>query len=144
MQPYAYTLTHEYLSLLKPREVSFLSKRENILVGIQDFILWILKNYGLSVYSVKGVFFLENIVFDKQDFSPDMKLEFKQSGLNFNKQEDRKSWIENSPYSEELKKVTHIWCLDSRNNIYDPFGVLQFLKKGKIPDLSFDRYLQLE
>ena len=104
MRPYAETLTAEYLSILKPKDVSFLSKRENICFGIQDFTLWILKNYGLSVYSVSGVFFAENFVFDKIDFTFEMKSEFNKSNLNFNKKEDRKLWIETNHYSDELTK----------------------------------------
>lgn len=143
MKTYSHQLTQEYLDSLNCRDVSFFKKRENIPFAIQDFMLWILKNYGLSLRLVKGYFLFENFVFDKEDFTFEMKTEFKKSGLNFNKKEDRKFWIENNLYSHELKKIPHEWCEDIVGNIYDPFGFLQFFLSKKTPDLLPNRYIEL-
>ena len=144
MDHYPKFVIEDYLSVLKPRDISYFSRRENISFGIHDFILWALKNHGLSLVRIEGYFIADEVSYDKIDFTKEMLEEFMSTGKNFNSKKERKQWIENDYlYSTELKKIHHMWCIDIKDNIYDPFGYLQFLKKNKIKDLTSSHYIQI-
>lgn len=96
---------------------------------------------GIDLTKHGGFFVADHVVYDKADFTKEMKIEFKHSGLDFNNPDDRKQFIETNPkYSEEWKKIPHFWLQDAQGNIYDPSGYIQFVKTGLSSDLDKSRY----
>jgi translation elongation factor EF-1beta len=132
------SLVDNFLSSLTDKEIKFYSIRDNCGPCCLDFISYAAKQ-GVNLKRVRGEFRVDSVVHDKSDFTPDMKTEFRSSGLNFNDSKDRKHWIEQSKYSESWHLIPHYWCIDSRGIIYDPAGVLQF--KNVSSDLSKNRYI---
>ena len=105
-----------------------------------DFIDWA-KQQGIELKRVRGEFVADEVVSAKADFTPEMKKEFAQSGLDWNSAADRKAWIEQSKYAEEWKRVPHYWTVDKDGNIHDPSGYQQLVKTGLASDLDPSRYI---
>lgn len=105
-----------------------------------DFIDWA-KQQGIELKRVRGEFVADEVVSAKADFTPEMKKEFMQSGLDWNSAADRKAWIEQSKYAEEWKRVPHYWTVDKDGNIHDPSGYQQLVKTGLAKDLDPSRYI---
>ena len=105
-----------------------------------DFIDWA-KQQGIELKRVRGEFVADEVVSAKADFTPEMKKEFAQSGLDWNSAADRKAWIEQSEYAEEWKRVPHYWTVDKDGNIHDPSGYQQLVKTGLAKDLDPSRYI---
>jgi len=105
-----------------------------------DFIDWA-KQQGIELKRVRGEFVADEVVSAKADFTPEMKKEFAQSGLDWNSAADRKAWIEQSKYAEEWKRVPHYWTVDKDGNIHDPSGYQQLVKTGLASDLDPGRYI---
>jgi len=105
-----------------------------------DFIDWA-KQQGIELKRVRGEFVADEVVSAKADFTPEMKKEFAQSGLDWNSAADRKAWIEQSKYAEEWKRVPHYWTVDKDGNIHDPSGYQQLVKTGLAKDLDPSRYI---
>ena len=105
-----------------------------------DFIDWA-KQQGIELKRVRGEFVADEVVSAKADFTPEMKKEFAQSGLDWNSAADRKAWIEQSEYAEEWKRVPHYWTVDKDGNIHDPSGYQQLVKTGLASDLDPSRYI---
>ena len=100
------------------------------------------KRKGLELQRYGGYFVADNVVYDKADFTKEMKREFLQQGLDFNDPHARKEFIgSNSEYSEEWKKVPHYCLQDKQGNVYDPTGYIQFVNTGLAKDLASSRYL---
>ncbi|MEM2159378.1 MAG: hypothetical protein QXN55_00280 [Candidatus Nitrosotenuis sp.] len=77
---------------------------------------------------VKGEFKADKVVYDKADFTKEMRTDFiSRKYGDFNSAADRKRFIEEF-YPEEWKLIPHYWVEDSRKNIYDPSGYPQFIK----------------
>lgn len=106
-----------------------------------DFRDWARREKGIELKRVRGEFVADEVVSAKADFTPEMKKEFAQSGLDWNSAADRKAWIEQSKYAEEWKRVPHYWTVDSEGNIHDPSGYQQLVKTGLAKDLDPSRYI---
>ena len=116
------------------------SKRDQCGPACIDFISWA-KKQGIELKRVRGEFVADEVVHAKADFTPEMKREFMQSGLDWNSAADRKAWIEQSKYAEEWKRVPHYWTVDKDGNIHDPSGYQQLVKTGLASDLDPSRYI---
>lgn len=116
------------------------AKRDNCGPACIDMAQWAKQKYNLPLERIRGYFIADNVVHDKEDFTPGMKREFRQTGLDFNNPMDRQQWIASSKYAEEWKKVPHYWLVDASGNIYDPVGQVQLFKSGLAPDLNKNRY----
>ena len=101
---------------------------------------WAKRTYNIDLTRIRGYFVADKVVYDKADFTPEMKHEFMQSGLDFNQPAVRRRWIESSKYAEEWKKIPHYWLVDAQNNIYDPVGQAQLIDSGLATDLNNNRY----
>ena len=115
-------------------------KRDNCGPACLDFIDWA-KQQGIELKRVRGEFVADEVVSAKADFTPEMKKEFMQSGLDWNSAKDRKAWIEQSEYAEEWRRVPHYWTVDKDGNIHDPSGYQQLVKTGLAKDLDPKRYI---
>ena len=129
----------DFMKSLSQKEIKFYSIRDNCGQAALDFIDFA-KKQGIELHRVRGYFKADSIVYDKADFTSVMKKEFKDSGLNFNLDSDRKKWIEQSKYFKEYHEIPHYWTIDSKNKIYDPSGYLQFVNTGLSKDLNKSRY----
>ena len=116
------------------------SKRDTCGPACIDFISWA-RQKGIELKRVRGEFVADQVVHAKADFTPEMKQEFMQSGLNWNSAKDRKAWIEQSEYAEEWQRVPHYWTVDKDGNIHDPSGYQQLVKTGLASDLDPSRYI---
>jgi len=115
-------------------------KRDNCGFACWEMAHWAEKR-GIKLNRVQGEFKADRVVDDKQDFSPDMKREFRQSGLDFNKREHRKQWLDNHPrYKDEWKNIPHYWLEDEHGTIHDPSGHAQIIKGKFAKDLHPSRY----
>lgn len=133
-------LVSEFLKSISPRELRYYSIRDNCGPAALDMMYWA-KKKGIDLTKHGGFFVADHVVYDKADFTKEMKIEFKHSGLDFNNPDDRKQFIETNPkYSEEWKKIPHFWLQDAQGNIYDPSGYIQFVKTGLSSDLDKSRY----
>lgn len=132
------------------KDIGFYSIRDNCGPACLDMWAWVNKNNKtlpnkspIVLKRVKGFFKADVVVSDKEDFTYEMKQEFKLTNKDFNKDSDRKSFIESNPkYKEEWKLIPHYWLVDQNNEIYDPTGNLQFIKTGLSKDLNKKRYIQ--
>ncbi len=114
--------------------------RDNCGPAAYAFIDWAENTMGMgNLGIVSGYFRADDVIHDKTDFTKDMKKEFKSSGLDFNNPDDRKTWILNSKYAEKYHYVPHMWVING-NEIIDPSGDAQFIKKGLASDLRPGRY----
>lgn len=135
-------LISEFLKSVSPKELKFYSVRDNCGPAALDFMLWA-KDKGLELRRVGGYFKADTIVYEKADFTKEMKRELLQRGWDFNNAQARKEFIQTNPeYSEEWKKIPHYWLEDTQGNVYDPSGYLQFIKTGLAADLDSSRYLK--
>lgn len=133
-------LVSEFLKSISPWELRYYSIRDNCGPAALDMMYWA-KKKGIDLTKHGGFFVADHVVYDKADFTKEMKIEFKHSGLDFNNPDDRKQFIETNPkYSEEWKKIPHFWLQDAQGNIYDPSGYIQFIKTGLSSDLDKSRY----
>jgi len=134
-------LVSNFLNSISPKELGYYSIRDNCGPSALHMISWA-NERGLELQRYGGYFVADNVVYDKADFTKEMKREFLQQGLDFNDSQARKEFIESNPeYSEEWKKVPHYWLQDKQGNIYDPTGYIQFVKTGLAKDLNASRYL---
>lgn len=130
-------LVDEFLASTKQKY----GKRDQCGPACLDFISWARNEKGIELKRVRGEFVADQVVSAKADFTPEMKKEFAQSGLDWNSAADRKAWIEQSEYAEEWKRVPHYWTVDSEGNIHDPSGYQQLVKTGLAKDLDPSRYI---
>lgn len=133
-------LVTEFLNQCTHDQQKFYSKRDNCGPACIDMLWWAKNNKHLELRRVEGEFYADSVVYDKADFTTEMKQEFKLSGLDFNDPRDRKQWIEDSKYAEAWTHIPHYWLIDNENNIHDPTGYIQFIKTGLSSDLSPSRY----
>ena len=130
-------LVDEFLNSTKEK----FSKRDTCGPACIDFISWAKREKGIDLTRVRGEFVADEVVSAKADFTPEMKKEFAQSGLDWNSAKDRKAWIEQSKYAEEWRRVPHYWTVDKDGNIHDPSGYQQIVKTGLASDLDPSRYI---
>jgi hypothetical protein len=131
----------EFLQSISPKELKQYSIRDNCGPAALHLMDWA-KQKGLELNRFGGYFIADNVVYDKADFTKEMKREFIKQGLDFNDPTARKQFIKSDPkYSEEWKRIPHYWLQDKQGNIYDPTGHIQFIKTGLATDLNKDRYL---
>ena len=134
-------LVSEFLQSISPKELRQYSIRDNCGPAALHMMSWA-KQKGLELTRFGGYFVADNVVYDKADFTKEMKREFVKQGLDFNDPTVRKQFIESNPnYSEEWKKIPHYWLQDKQSNVYDPSGYIQFIKTGLAQDLDKSRYL---
>lgn len=132
-----------FLMSLSARELKNYSIRDNCGPAALDLISFAKQN-NIELTRVRGEFKADHIVFDKADFTSQMKSEFNKTGLNWNSDTDRKKWIEQSKYFKDWHNIPHYWCVDGNGKIYDPTGELQFIKTGLSKDLNDRRYIVTE
>ena len=128
-----------FINSLSPNKVKFYSIRDNCGPAALDFLDY---TKDPKLKRVSGYFKADTVVYDKADFTKEMKKEFAESGLDFNNSTDRKKWIEQSKYAEEWKEIPHYWVKDANGKIFDPSGQLQFIKTGLAKDLNPKRYIE--
>lgn len=134
-------LVSQFLKSIPPKELKYYSIRDNCGPAALHMMRWA-REKGLELQRYGGYFVADNVVYDKADFTKEMKREFLQQGLDFNDPHSRKEFIESTPeYSEEWKKVPHYWLQDKQGNVYDPTGYIQFVNTGLAKDLAPLRYL---
>jgi hypothetical protein len=134
-------LVSQFLKSISPKELRYYSIRDNCGPAALHMRNWAEKQ-GIDLKRHGGYFVADNVVYDKLDFTKEMKQDFLKQGLDFNDPTARKEFIESNPeYSEEWKKVPHYWLQDNQGNIYDPTGYIQFIKTGLSSDLDSRRYL---
>ena len=134
-------LVSQFLKSIPPKELRYYSIRDNCGPAALHMMSWA-REKGLELQRYGGYFVADNVVYDKADFTKEMKREFLQQGLDFNDPHARKEFIgSNSEYSEEWKKVPHYWLQDKQGNVYDPTGYIQFVNTGLAKDLASSRYL---
>lgn len=114
--------------------------RDNCGPATYDLIFFMNDN-GISAEQVQGYFKCDIPVHDKRDFTTEMKVEFKESGLDWNSSQDRLEWIKASKYYEEWLKCPHYW-VEINGEIFDPSGEAQFIGSGLATDLDPSRYLK--
>jgi GNAT superfamily N-acetyltransferase len=137
-------LVDKFLQTLSPNDVKYFSVRDNCGFAALEMKSWA-QNYGIALTRVQGYFLADRPVYDRADFTKDMRRGLAQQGLNFNSAKDRQSFIEHSPkYAEEWKKIPHYWLEDAAGNIYDPSGKLQFIRTKLAKDLNSARYLKTQ
>lgn len=135
----SFDLLTEFENQLSLEEKRLYAIRDNCGPAAISLIMFA-KKHGIELKRVGGYFKADQVVYDKADFTREMKKEF--TG-NFNSAKERKEWIENNPkYSEEWKLIPHYWCEDAVGKIYDPTGKAQFIKKGLSKDLDKSRYIK--
>lgn len=136
-------LVSQFLKSISPKELRYYSIRDNCGPAALHMIEWARKQ-GIDLKRREGYFVADNVVYDKADFTKEMKIDFLKQGLDFNDPAARKEFIELNPkYSEEWKKVPHYWLQDKQGNVYDPTGYIQFIKTGLARDLDSRRYLSV-
>jgi len=137
-------LVSEFLKSISPKELKYYSIRDNCGPAALHMKDWA-KTQGIDLKRHDGYFVADNVVYDKLDFTKEMKRDFLKQGLDFNNPTARKEFIESNPeYSEEWKKVPHYWLQDNQGNIYDPTGYIQFIKTGLSSDLDSWRYMDVK
>ena len=142
MESESENLVSEFLKDISSRMRKYYSVRDNCGPAALDMIDWARKK-GIELDRVGGYFIADQVVFDKSDFTKEMKREFLKQGLDFNDPQQRKSFIESDPkYSEEWKNIPHYWLQDQQGKIYDPTGYIQFITTGLSTDLNSSRYIK--
>jgi len=132
-------LVSEFLQSISPKELRQYSIRDNCGPAALHMRDWA-KQQGIELNRFGGYFIADNVVYDKADFTKEMKREFIKQGLDFNDPTARKQFIESNPeYSEEWKKIPHYWLQDKQGNTYDPTGHIKFIKTGLSTDLNKNR-----
>ena len=133
-------LVLQFLKSITPKELRYYSIRDNCGPAALHMMDWA-KEKGIELHRVNGYFVADNVVYDKADFTKEMKHEFLQQGLDFNDPKSRQEFIASNPkYSKEWKKVPHYWLQDDQGTVYDPTGYIQFIKTGLAKDLDKSRY----
>jgi hypothetical protein len=133
-------LVLQFLKSITPKELRYYSIRDNCGPAALHMMDWA-KGKGIKLNRVNGYFVADNVVYDKADFTKEMKHEFLQQGLDFNDPKSRQEFIASNPkYSKEWKKVPHYWLQDDQGTVYDPTGYIQFIKTGLAKDLDKSRY----
>jgi len=133
-------LVSEFLKSISPKELRYYTIRDNCGPAALHMKDWA-EGKGIDLTRHEGYFVADTVVYDKADFTKEMKREFIEQGLDFNDPTARKQFIESNPkYSEEWKKIPHYWLQDKQGNIYDPTGYIQFVKTGLSSDLDKSRY----
>ena len=135
-------LTGDFLKSRSPSQVKFYSKRDNCGPAAIDMMFWA-EEQGTKLNRVQGYFVADQVVYDKDDFTTDMKKEFVGKGLDFNDPSARKAFIEADPkYNTEWREIPHYWLVDKQGEIFDPTGYIQFIRTGLATDLNPSRYLR--
>ena len=133
-------LVSQFLKSITPKELRYYSIRDNCGPAALHMMDWA-KEKGIKLNRVHGYFVADNVVYNKADFTKEMKHEFLQQGLDFNDPKSRREFIASNPkYSKEWKKVPHYWLQDDQGTVYDPTGYTQFIKTGLAKDLDKSRY----
>ncbi len=132
-------VTQEFLDQIYDRERIFYSKRDNCGPAVLDFIDWAKENKNLDLERIKGEVKLKDVVYDKADFTKEMRDELVRAGYKFNFPDDRKEFILKSKYKDLYYYSPHYWAFGN-NTIYDPAGLLQF---GKLPLSSYVKSAEL-
>ena len=133
-------LVSQFLKSITPKELRYYSIRDNCGPAALHMMDWA-KEKGIKLNRVHGYFVADNVLYDKADFTKEMKHEFLQQGLDFNNPKSRREFIASNPkYSKEWKRVPHYWLQDDRGTVYDPTGYTQFIKTGLAKDLDKSRY----
>lgn len=114
--------------------------RDNCGFAAIDLVLFF-ESHGIPAQRVQGYFKCDIQVHNKRDFTKEMKIEFLESGLDFNSKSDRLSWLANSKYSEEWRLCPHYW-VECEGQIFDPSGEAQFIASGLASDLDENRYIK--
>jgi len=126
---------------IPPSELKYFCKRDNCGPAAISFMNF-LKQQGIEgLKRVEGYFKADSVVYDKADFTKEMKQEFLASGGDWNNPKERKEWIENSKYASQWVYVPHYWVEDDKGNIYDAVGEEQFIKTKLAKDLNKNRYV---
>ena len=134
-------LVTDFLKNISPRELRYYSIRDNCGPAALHMKDWAAAK-GPELQRYGGYFVADKVVYDKDDFTKEMKRDFLRHGLDFNDPAARKQFIESNPeYSDEWKKIPHYWLQDQNGNVYDPTGPIQFIKTGLAKDLAKTRYL---
>jgi hypothetical protein len=136
-------LTEEFLKSQCSQDLILYGIRDNCGFAASNMKIWSEK-IGIKLKIVRGLFRTDNPVYEKKDFTDEEKQLFLKTNLNFNYKKDRLKFIySNVRILEEFKKVPHTWLIDSNDNIHDPSGYLQFVKKNFSKDLNKKRYIKL-
>ena len=134
------SLIAQWKQTISPSELKYFCKRDNCGPAALSFMQFLTKHGAQELNRVEGYFKADSVVYDKADFTEEMKQEFISDGGNWNDANDRKQWIETSEYADQWKFIPHYWVQDSQGNIYDPVGEEQFIKTKLAADLNKDRY----
>ena len=134
------SLIAQWKQTVSPKELKYFCKRDNCGPAALSFMQFLTKHGAQELNRVEGYFKADSVVYDKADFTEEMKQEFISDGGNWNNADDRKQWIETSEYADQWKFIPHYWVRDSQGNIYDPVGEEQFIKTKLAADLNKDRY----
>ena len=133
-------ITNEFLNSISSTEKTYYKKRDNCGPAALHMQQWLLDNKKISTKRVRGNFIADDIVYDKDDFTLEMRKELQAAGLNWNSAKDRYDFIKNNKKYSEWNEVPHYWLEDSKGIIYDPTGYIQFIKTGLAKDLNPSRY----
>ena len=136
----SFDLIDSWKQTIPSSEIRYFCKRDNCGPAAISFMQFLTKQGKKGLKRVEGFFKADTVVSDKNDFTPEMKKEFMQSGGNWNSSKERKQWIENSKYARQWKYIPHYWVEDSNGTIYDPVGQEQFINTGLAKDLNKKRY----
>ena len=110
-------LVSQFLKSIPPKELKYYSIRDNCGPAALHMMSWA-REKGLELQRYGGYFVADNVVYDKADFTKEMKHEFLQQGLDFNDPKSRQEFIASNPkYSKEWKKVPHYWLQDKQGNV---------------------------
>lgn len=134
------SLIAQWKQTISPSELKYFCKRDNCGPAALSFMQFLTKQGVQGLKRIEGYFKADSVVYDKADFTKEMKQEFISDGGNWNNANERKQWIENSKYAEQWKFIPHYWVQDSQGNIYDAIGEEQFVKTKLAKDLNKDRY----
>lgn len=116
-------------------------KRDNCGPAALDLIEFA-KKRNVQLARVRGCFTADVPVSAKADFTPEMKQQLIDSGLDFNNEADRNTFINsNQEYAEEWKNIPHFWTVDSEGAIHDPSGYYQFVRTALAADTDRWRYV---
>ena len=74
------------------------------------------------------------------DFDKNLKSKFNMTSLDFNKDSDRKKFINSLPDKKRFTRIAHYWAISPDGEIHDPTGMYQFYDTGLSEDLNRDRY----
>ena len=128
----------EYIDSLSAGVRDVYSSRDSCGPATLDYIEW-MEDKGFELKRVFGEFRVDDVLHDKEDFTPKMKSELIEAGYDFDRPEDRKAFLLKSQYAEDWHYSPHYWA-EYKGEILDPAGKLQFLNTGLASDMNPGRY----